>query len=247
MSLETWKNLFGSEYYFISNRGRIKRVEHTITNSVGTKKRMREMFLTTVIGPSGFSTANPTINGKHKSMYIHRVVAEHFLPKPENSDIMRVNHIDGNKQNNDAANLEWVPRKKLPTASRRREVHKYSVDGKYIESFKSVRMAGDEVPEASVATLYLLSKTDHVFSGGFRWSYEKYEALPIKNKKFLPKRKVYQYDKSYNLIGVYPTVSDAQRETGINNVSRAANKILKTSGGYIWSYEKLHETKAIEM
>lgn len=47
-------------------------------------------------------------SGKQKSVLLHRVIALCFCEKPDGSD--EVNHIDGNKDNNSADNLEWVTR-----------------------------------------------------------------------------------------------------------------------------------------
>ena len=45
-------------------------------------------------------------NNKGKNCYVHRIVAQTFIPNPDG--LPEVNHIDGNRQNNCVSNLEWV-------------------------------------------------------------------------------------------------------------------------------------------
>jgi hypothetical protein len=48
-------------------------------------------------------------DGNHKTKSVHRIIAETFIPNPLR--LPQVNHIDGNKLNNDVKNLEWVTAK----------------------------------------------------------------------------------------------------------------------------------------
>lgn len=54
---------------------------------------------------SGYLRVGLNIDGKWKRYFVHRLVAEAFLPKEEGKNY--VNHKNGNKQDNNVSNLEW--------------------------------------------------------------------------------------------------------------------------------------------
>ena len=83
---EEWRNTVQDEYYLVSNEGRVKHDGRLLSGS---------------IHKDGYIFVN--IRGKKYAK--HRVVAEAFIPNPDNKPY--VNHIDGNKQNNKVENLEW--------------------------------------------------------------------------------------------------------------------------------------------
>lgn len=97
--MEEWKEIEGFDgKYFISTKGKVKSFSH---------KKPR--ILKPRISPDGYVWYVLTINGKGKTMRANRLVAKAFIPNPENKNT--VNHIDGNKKNNDVSNLEWATRR----------------------------------------------------------------------------------------------------------------------------------------
>ena len=87
------KQILGYENYLIDEDGN---VYNTIT----------DRQLKGSIGENGYKYYRLSKDGQKKMLYAHRLVAETFLPNPDNLPV--VNHIDGNKINNNIKNLEWV-------------------------------------------------------------------------------------------------------------------------------------------
>lgn len=96
MDEEEWRLISGTTNYYISNHGRV--ANGKTDKILKTRK-------------SGWGYEQITIyeNQKFQSLTIHRLVAEHFVPGEDVG--LEVNHIDGNKQNNDNSNLEWVTKR----------------------------------------------------------------------------------------------------------------------------------------
>lgn len=65
-----------------------------------------QRILKLVKTPHGYLSVGIIFGGKKRSFRVHRLVAQTFIPNPENKP--QVNHIDGDKLNNDVSNLEWV-------------------------------------------------------------------------------------------------------------------------------------------
>ena len=57
------------------------------------------------LGKNGYRYVTLYANNQSKKLYIHRLLAELYIPNPECK--RTVNHIDGNKQNNCLTNIEW--------------------------------------------------------------------------------------------------------------------------------------------
>lgn len=106
---EIWKDIKGYEgLYQISNLGRVKSLARVIFEIDGKERVSKEKILQSKRISSGYRAVILYKDGKGKTMYIHRLVAQAFLYNGNN--YTDVNHKDGNKENNTLANLEWVTR-----------------------------------------------------------------------------------------------------------------------------------------
>lgn len=89
-----WRQINNYESYDVSTDGLVK-------------NRITGVIRKGIINPkTGYMSVILFKNGKYKSFYVHRLVAETFIPNP--FQFHEINHIDGDRTNNIITNIEWV-------------------------------------------------------------------------------------------------------------------------------------------
>lgn len=109
-----WRSVLGyAGVYLISETGLVfseARTEFVQSKRTGGHYRYRNAGLKkTRVNRLGYEQVGLSIDGVLKGHLVHRLVAQAFLPNPDN--LPEVNHKDGNKANNTLDNLEWISRK----------------------------------------------------------------------------------------------------------------------------------------
>lgn len=110
---EVWKEIKDFPFYSVSNMGRIKTNRHEFwyrtggfCEGYGKLAYYEEKLRKPRINKDGYLQINLYHCGKMKTFLVHRLVAEAFIPNPDN--LPEVNHINENKADNRVENLEWV-------------------------------------------------------------------------------------------------------------------------------------------
>ena len=176
-----WKDIKGYEgLYQINSKGQIKHLPYQRKNILtnGTSL-MKERIIRPFTENHGYQLARLYKNSKATPYLVHRLVAEAFIPNPDN--LPEVNHKDENKLNNNADNLEWCS-------------HKYNIN--YGSSIKKRVQTQTNRKDLSKPVICVETET------------------------------------------IYPSIKEATRQTGINNVmiGQCCLGKQKTAGSYHWKY-----------
>lgn len=183
---EIWKDIKNFEgLYQVSSLGRYRSLDRYIV----CKNRWGELsefyrpgqIMKCSLNNKGYCIAHLSNHNKSTTVLLHRLVAETFIPNPNN--LPEVNHEDENKLNNRVDNLKWCDRiynnnyGKLNKEGRRvsrkhimKKVAQYDMDGNLIKIYDGLNIA-KEITGINNITIARCCDGKQKTSGGYIWKY----------------------------------------------------------------------------
>lgn len=107
---EIWKKVTiepFSEYYEVSNFGRVRSLDRKVTRKNGTIHTAKGKVLSQALDGHGYPFVWMQVKENKIERHVHRLVALAFVENPKPEEYTVVNHKDENPRNNNADNLEW--------------------------------------------------------------------------------------------------------------------------------------------
>lgn len=174
MMNEIWKDIKDYPNYMISNWGNVKSLNYRNTGE--------EKILKQIKNSKGYLQVGLYKNGKVKHYKVHRLVAEHFIPNPNN--LPQIDHINTDRTDNRVENLQWCTSKEnnnnpLTIDKMKKNTHfvklskpiiQFSKDGEFIRKWNS---AMDVQRELGIyqTNISKCCKGKYKTVGGYIWRY----------------------------------------------------------------------------
>ena len=186
---EEWRDVVGYEgLYQVSNMGRVKSVPRLILYCDGRRRFYNERIVKSQKVSTGYRNVSLYRNAVVEHIYVHRLVAETFIPNPNN--LSDVNHKDGCKTNNILSNLEWCSRSDNQKHAyknglnlvhmdeaikeRSRPVIQFTPDGKFVAEYPSTMEASriTNYAQSRIATYCRGENKRFLTYKGYIWRYK---------------------------------------------------------------------------
>lgn len=183
-AVETWRPIDCYEgLYEVSSLGRVRSLDRYIDAIDKYGNTLHLFFSSRILKQwhmlNGYVKVELHKDGKGKQYLVHRVVAQAFIPNPDN--LPEINHKDRNIANNIVSNLEWCDRLynirydgavERAASTRRRTIEQLTMDGLHVAYHKGIRILCSEFPYDRRSIQRVLSNQDSRQSAyGYQWRY----------------------------------------------------------------------------
>lgn len=180
-AVEVWKDIEGFEgFYQVSTKGRVRSLDCTFPTKRADGTIYNHRVKGRMINPTDdtFGYRQVTLRKDHKksvTFRVHRLVAEAFIPNPDNLPI--INHKDESRDNNNVENLEWCDYKynlnygtciERSMTKRSKRVEQLTIDGQHVAFFPSIRAAARAI-NGNFGDLQKAVHEHHRISYGYHW------------------------------------------------------------------------------
>ena len=180
---EIWESIEGYESaYQISNCGIVRSIDRIVISKNGVRQFIHGVYLKPKTDKDGYLFVHLSKDGEQTFKSIHRLVAAAFINRGEAGPV--INHIDGNRTNNTADNLEWCTvtennrhsiklrrSKGIPiNGNGMKPIIQIDMNGNVLKKWPSIKSAADELGfrNSSICTCCKgRSKTSY----GYVWEY----------------------------------------------------------------------------
>lgn len=178
---EIWRDIFNYEgCYQVSNFGRVKSLERFTNDGHHILEKILSQSFT-----KGYLKVGLSKNGKCKTIYVHKLVADAFIPNPNN--LPEINHKDENKENNMVDNLERCTyyynihygsaiergrNKQLNSKKTSKSVVKIGKNNEIIDKYESINEASRQTNINCVNICQCCNKKRKT-AGGYKWAFVK--------------------------------------------------------------------------
>lgn len=139
---------------------------YAVTSCGKVYSYINEKFLVPIANKTGYLCVNLYKDGKIKQYLIHRLVADAYIPNPEN--LPQVDHINGDKTNNCVNNLQWITNRDNCRKSNNKPILQYTLDGEFVREWECAADVGKIVNKHICDCVKGRRKTAY----GYIWRYK---------------------------------------------------------------------------
>lgn len=262
MEQEVWKDIWFKKWinytwlYKINNMGIVK--------SLPKYKWViyqKELIRKTILNKFWYELITLSNNKTTRTFLIHRLVAQVFIPNPENKP--QVNHINWIKNDNRVENLEWMTSKENIKHSweswfnknntmfhnnpskwklwwlsiHSKKVNQYTMDGIFIKTWESIVDIKKEI-WLTMSWIIQCCRGKNWYAHNYQWEYFNWNTHNIWKINTKWSKKVAKLDKNFNTIQIYNSIKEAAIKNNIHSSSiwQVCIWKRKTAGWYNWKY-----------